>query len=524
LLCPPLGWDDVASYRVRFTWAEALAARGHTTLRFDLPGTGDSPGSPDDPRRLEAWTDAIVEASRWLRSANGQAVAAIGIGGGGLILWNAVAKGAPMDALVLWGVPARGASYARELRAFGRLEALELATEVSPTAQVGPGGFPFSTETLAELEGLDLAHLPFPKSPSRRVLLLERDGLPVDDRLVKLLGTDVTVSRGDGYGEMLAEPGIARPPDAVFDLVADWLELPGEETPAQGTEARAEAASVPVGRGVRESPLEVEHDAQQLAGILTEPAEADQAGICAVFLNSGAIRRIGPGRMYVSLARRWAERGVPSLRLDLAGIGDSEGDAARLADVAEFYEPPFAGQISAALDTLTARLASRSFLLLGLCSGGYWAFEVALSDERVAAVAAVNPGALIWSPLLLDDRMLQPLAQSLRRARSPKELLRITRVIAARLRARLARRLGGDRLDRALDRLRARRTSVLLLFAEAEPQLWELERDGQLARRGRWPTLKVEHIAGRDHTLRPPPMQAQAHSALDRFVDELLGG
>jgi alpha-beta hydrolase superfamily lysophospholipase len=266
------------------------------------------------------------------------------------------------------------------------------------------------------------------------------------------------------------------------------------------------------------------HNGQRLAGIVTEPARLHPSGICAVFLNSGAIRRIGPGRMYVSLARRWAERGIPSLRLDLAGIGDSDGDAARLAEVAEFYEPPFAGQISAALDTLTARLGPRSFLLVGLCSGGYWAFESALHDERVAAVAAVNPGALIWSRLLLRDRALQPLVQSLRRARSPRTLFHLTRVTAARLHARFARRLGGDRLDRALDRLRARQTSVLLLFAEAEPQLWELERDGQLARIRRWPTLSVECIAGRDHTLRPAAMQTEAQRVLDRFVDELLAG
>jgi hypothetical protein len=423
-------------------------------------------------------------------------VAAIGIGGGGLVLWKAVAAGAPIDELVLWGVPARGASFTRELRAFARLEALELAADTSPTAEVGPGGFPFSGETLADLDALKLS---------------------------SLLGAGVTVAGGEGYGEMLAEPGIARPPYAIFDLVADWLDQAGAPS-ARSPGAPPEAAGVAVRTDARESPIEVVHKGQRLAGIVTEPAKLDPSVVCAVFLNSGAIRRIGPSRMYVSLARRWAERGIPSLRLDLAGIGDSDGDAARLVDVAEFYEPPFAGQISAALDTLTTRLGPRSFLLVGLCSGGYWAFEAALRDERVAAVAAVNPGALIWSRLLLRDRALQPLAQSFRRVRSPRTLFQLARVTAARLRGRFARRLGGDRLDRALDRLRARQTSVLLLFAEAEPQLWELERDGQLERIRRWPTLRVERIAGRDHTLRPAAMQAEAQRALDRFVDELLAG
>jgi pimeloyl-ACP methyl ester carboxylesterase len=514
LLCPPLGWDDVASYRVRRTWAEQLAEHGHTTLRLDLPGTGDSPGSPDDPGRVEAWTAAIAEAARWLHDRGGPP-AAIGIGGGGLLVWLAAAAGAPIRELILWGVPSRGASFVRELRAFARLEAIQLAGGSRADGEVAPGGFRFSAETLAELEAVDLAARPLPPSPGRRALLLERDGLPVDDALVRAAGDGAKVQAAEGYGEMLAEPGVARPPQAVFDAVADWLadeevsERDGHPRPGR-SETRVE--------GARERPFELEHEGATLTGIVTELDDAAEGGLCAVFLNSGAIRRIGPGRLYVTLARRWAARGVPSLRLDLAGIGDSDGDAARFVDVAEFYEPEFAGQISAALDAL----GNRRFLLVGLCSGGYWSFRAALGDERVAAVAAVNPGALVWSRLLIHDRRLQPLRSSLTRVRSAAEASRLARVVAARLRERVGRALGGDRLDRALDRLRERRTRVLLLFSEAEPQLWELERDGHLARRSRWPNLEIERIAGRDHTLRPAAMQAEALRALDRFVDDLL--
>src|SRR5689334_5733310 len=56
LLCPPFGWDDVASYRTRLIWSERRAAYGHPTLRIDLPGAGDSAGSPRDPDRMGAWT------------------------------------------------------------------------------------------------------------------------------------------------------------------------------------------------------------------------------------------------------------------------------------------------------------------------------------------------------------------------------------------------------------------------------------------------------------------------------------
>ena len=51
LICSPFGWDETASYRVRYRWAEHLAAAGHPVLRIDLPGVGDSAGSPRGPTR-----------------------------------------------------------------------------------------------------------------------------------------------------------------------------------------------------------------------------------------------------------------------------------------------------------------------------------------------------------------------------------------------------------------------------------------------------------------------------------------
>jgi len=57
LLCPPFGWEDMCSYRIRREWAEQLAREGHTALRIDLPGSGDSGGAPSDPGQLNTWTD-----------------------------------------------------------------------------------------------------------------------------------------------------------------------------------------------------------------------------------------------------------------------------------------------------------------------------------------------------------------------------------------------------------------------------------------------------------------------------------
>src|SRR4051812_2367709 len=84
LVCGPFGWDDVCSYRGRMRWAEQLSTEGYPALRIDLPGTGDSGGTPRDPGRVEAWTEAVAQSAAWLRVATScPRVAVIGIGVGG---------------------------------------------------------------------------------------------------------------------------------------------------------------------------------------------------------------------------------------------------------------------------------------------------------------------------------------------------------------------------------------------------------------------------------------------------------
>jgi len=62
--------------------------------------------------------------------------------------------------------------------------------------------------------------------------------------------------------------------------------------------------------------------APRLFGILTEP-EGAPLGPTVLLLNAGLIHHIGPARLWVSLARRFAAAGMRCLRFDLSGLGDS---------------------------------------------------------------------------------------------------------------------------------------------------------------------------------------------------------
>lgn len=149
-----------------------------------------------------------------------------------------------------------------------------------------------------------------------------------------------------------------------------------------------------------------------LVGILTEPGEPSASPIACVIPNAGLIHRIGPRRFSVTLARRLAEAGIPTLRFDLAGVGDSKhvgesvGARQRILD-----------NMRSALDQLEQRSGVRRFVIVGICSGAVNGYRTALADERVV-------GTFMYDGLWYRSRWTGIVRIVKRvRALTPKELL-----------------------------------------------------------------------------------------------------
>ncbi|MGI8440923.1 MAG: hypothetical protein ACR2NV_12180, partial [Thermoleophilaceae bacterium] len=479
-----------------------------------------------------AWVAAVTAAAAWMRAeTQAGAVAGVGLGLGGLVAAAAVGRGAAIDDLVLWGVPARGRTLVRELSAFARLEASQFP-DAPPAADgvLAAAGYVLTEETQAALSALDLTAAPL---PARRALLLEREGMAVDAKLRDHLaasGAEVAVAPGPGWAAILAEPQEAAPPREVFARVDVWLDGIAPAERAAGPHARP-LPTLPLA-GARERPFAL----GGLAGILTEPDAASREPLTAVLLNAGAQRRTGPNRMWVEAARRWATRGVTTLRLDLEGLGDAEGDATRYSAVAGLYVPELVAQVRIALDALTADGLPAPFAVGGMCSGAYWAFHTALEDPRVMAVLMLNPRVLYWDPGIEEEREAAKAGKALqseswrRLARGEISLAQIpvtARALSVRARnaparRRRARHGSPDPLPGALTALEQRGVHSLLAFSGEEPLRDELARDGHLARLGEWPSLRLAELPGAVHTLRPLPAQAAAHALLDEALTERL--
>ena len=548
VIVPSFGWEDVCSYRPLRFMGQMFAAHGIPTLRFDLPGTGDSSGGAQDPGLFEAWVQSIGDAAAELRATAGvQDVAVLGIRLGALLTIVAATRGFDFQDLVLWGPSATGHAVLRELRAFSKMERQEYATANDAPPQPVPGmevaGFLLSPETEGALEGLDLRDLS--GIPRRRVLVLSRDEFVTDAALIAALneaGCSVTVESGHGYGAMMALPDEAVPPLAASRVILKFLingyagEHAGGHAQSSKSEARRHSAPVLNDAKVLETICPIGPPSMSMFGILSEPNwKEPRSELGALFLNPGGVRHIGPNRMWVEAARRWADQGIASLRLDLLGIGESDGEPK--LDIPSLYQDHLVDQVEGAKEVLRSRLGVRQFIAIGLCSGAFWAFHLAARNEDVRAAILLNPRLLFWDATVDRQRVLRRLfsgAHWRRIARGDMTRETFKRGVRMVLYSFRKPPVGADSRNarkasvpqsrtqvwQALERSQTRLTMV---FTEGEPLLREMERAGFV------PTAPGSHIrciriANAGHTFRPLWAQSLAHEIMDAEVNAVLCG
>ena len=134
---------------------------------------------------------------------------------------------------------------------------------------------------------------------------------------------------------------------------------------------------------VRESAFVFGCENEELVGIIAAPAQA-VARVGVLVVVGGPQYRAGSHRQFVQLARRLAADGVPCMRFDLRGMGDSTGEAPGFEDLG--------ADIRAAVDTFIDRQPGlREVVLWGLCDGASAACLYLTQDTRVRGAVLVNP-------------------------------------------------------------------------------------------------------------------------------------
>jgi alpha-beta hydrolase superfamily lysophospholipase len=398
VLCNPFGHEALCTHRTYRHLAERLAARGFPALRFDYDGTGDSWGGDADPDRLAAWVASVRAAIAELRARTGvRQVSLFGVRFGAALAALAAKDQDDVESLIAWAPPRSGEAYVRELRAFRMIKDPHVHRELRTDGGEEVIGYLFTRETLADLSLVDFAN---GGAPGRALVLTRLQGKSDETKLIDALekrGSQVRVLGDTGYARMMRDPYLSEPPIATLDAIVNWLAeaRPREALPAQTRPPGAASTRVVLeSPSLRETPL-VFGDGDRLFGILTEPAgpiSRDKPAIC--LLNVGADQHIGPSRMYVDFAREFATLGYPSFRFDIGGLGES--GPARGRPEHKLYDIRSIEDVVTALNLLSTLRGTRRFILAGLCSGAFLAYQTAIRDERVAGQVLINSFAFEW--------------------------------------------------------------------------------------------------------------------------------
>jgi alpha-beta hydrolase superfamily lysophospholipase len=445
VVCGPFGFESICSHRTVRSFAEAAAAVGIPSLRFDYWGTGDSPDMEADADQVHEWTLDVVAAVAELKRRTGvQQVVVLGFRLGALLALQACKRCTEIDALAVIAPIISGRRYLREVR-MARLAASTLvdadpakSARMAATMQADPqrakaaaqadhpgpeplevSGFRLSAASVAALAKIDLSSLG--SAPAPEVLVIDGTMFPVSgswSEKLAALGAHSEYHALPGMVEMLmTPPEFAAIPQEMLAATLAWLERISRQAPqrlppragAGPANASESVLALPYERGgqpatITETP-EWFGPGGILFGIVTEPNRGELRRRAVILPNAGADHHIGASRIYVSLARRWARSGYVVLRMDLAGIGDSATRPGHANN--EVFPPEAIDDLRAAVEYLRARSGITDVAIAGLCSGAYHALRAAVAGVPVKRILMINPQNYFWeNGKRLDDLQL----------------------------------------------------------------------------------------------------------------------
>ncbi|HEX3848094.1 MAG TPA: alpha/beta fold hydrolase [Steroidobacteraceae bacterium] len=548
VLCKPFGFEALCGHHSMRAFAGVAASLGIPVLRFDYLGTGDSEEIDPSADQIEVWVRDIVNAVAELRRRTGVArVCLLGFRLGALLSVLA-ARQCHIEALALIAPVLSGRKYLREARtAQLAAEAAEAALGAIATARTGAAdgamevnGFPLSAATVARLGALDIEGVELPGVTD--VLFIDRGDLPVARGFSQTLGergVQVAYHALPGFVEMmLTDPQFASRPVEMLAAARNWfltLATVSRQAWPAGSAAtfvsrstvltlHGAAAGVPGSTDARITERPVFFGANEtLFGIVTAPEGQEMRRRVVILLNAGATYHIGSSRMYVSLARRWAQRGYCVLRMDLSGLGESRPRAG--CDDNNVFPPGAIEDIRAAIDFMSQRYAAHDITLSGLCSGAYHSLRAAIAGLPLQRLLMVNAQNYFWdqtmtleglqlaevvrNPTIYRERIFS--AAAWRRVLTGQvNIWRIVKiyfhrpVLALKSMLRDIARAGGIRLrqdlGRELETVIGKGVRVVFVFARGEAgiDLLRIEAGSTVRRLGERCRLRI--IASADHT------------------------
>jgi len=393
VICPSFGHEYLVAYQALRHLAIGLACQGFPVLRMDYAQTGDSFDIEDPTQILSTWKSNIKQAVLTVQEQSGLSkVCLIGLRWGALLA-TSVSEMVEIDSLVLIAPVASGRSFVRELQVFHTmyLNRLQMDSSDHPCEVTG---YDFPEVLQEQMKSLEFTK--FEKISAQHIFVIGRDDMPgSESRILKHLDSlklTLNLIHCPGYSAMMSQDSLhSKVPVLAWKAIEEALQHYAATVPASLPSAASFSSPVRTQAHFQETLISF----QGKFGILTTPLVASSSRYPAIVMsNIGVNHRASNHRLYVQMARHFATLGFTVLRMDRSGIGDSP---ARLGEDENIVYGAFGVQDTQdALDTLQTVYGFDKFILAGLCSGAYFAYQTAIKDPRVVGLSLINILCFEW--------------------------------------------------------------------------------------------------------------------------------
>ena len=407
IICAPLGMDYMNTYRAQRYIADYFALAGFDVLRFDYFATGDSSGVNSDRKRLTEWLESIkVAVDLMAQEFPENELNLLGIKMGATLA-AMVSDRLDISNLMLWSPYTTGKKFLREVKALQMTSAFQ---SDSDKALLESGGIVYWPETEEEIKAIDLANIsPIVKS----IAFIGESNTPYKkltdswkDKVSHIEFIEATDTK-----DMFQEAHNARVPHNSIVSIVNWLiyselktksllnKLPNKIQIAHSMDfvyhADGPMNCLDKDICIQETFFRYGKE-KQFFGLKARSSEYNKRLPKLIFLNSGTTHRVAPGRLYVHLARQACGLGYDVFRVDLPGLGDSI--ASKRTQEHDSYLASSYQAITNILKEIHKDNSDTEFVLMGLCSGAYFAFTALLNERSVNIKEAImiNPLTFYW--------------------------------------------------------------------------------------------------------------------------------
>lgn len=296
-------------------------------------------------------------------------------------------------------------------------------------------------------------------------------------------------------------------------------------------------------------PARFDCDGFGLVGTIHVPdAGSPRSDLAVVMLNQGPLDRSGAHRISVHMARHWAAQGVPTLRFDARGVGESEGEwnepdegASIKAQYKLIEEGAWVADAHAAIDFVVRETGARRVVLAGLCGGGATAMQAA-AHPHVYGVVTVGMPVRVQADIsgvadMVDEKIRSETGRYVSKLLNPTAWRRFLTlqtdysVLWAVLSQRVTRLFVKERaldprlnagLVRSFESAVAQRKQILFVYPEKD-YLWL---EFQELFESRFPRasarFELATIPQANHTFTEPSWQESLHTIVDAWTTQQI--